>query len=525
MDYSPPPSGGGVSPKSPHPTIRLDDQEVIIRLKPSTYTVDAVFHLFNTAETTTEWIGFPKNATGRQPGPHGRVEDFIRFEVMVHEESVPFTEKPDVAKSAHVLPRAPCSKPVRTSSWLMGEATFPGNAMTTIRVRYESYYGNCGLGCQQAVYIYGTGRYWKDNIGKATFIVDSTEKGGAETAAPSFSPTETKKFVIHRRLISQNIAQYEIRDFEPDPQSTLSFMFTNRRPGKAGDIDQLMNAAMNGRLEQVRALLKKGVDVNARGSSGTPIMAAASHGGVQVVRLLIENGAEVNAQTSNGRTALKEALASAWLHRGQLDVAKLLVEHGAKPTTLSVAAFVGDMDAVRRFIAEGVNVTEKSTLNEPGPLMAAAMGGQADVVTFLLDKGFKVDERNEQRQTALMVAAAAGQAEVVKVLLDRGANINAQDAHRRTALNHAVSVGRGHVEVVKVLLEKGADIEVRDDPADRTILMHAAQSGHLAVVKLLLDKGAQAKARDHSGKTALDLASGKEIEEIEKVLKAHGATK
>jgi len=233
----------------------------------------------------------------------------------------------------------------------------------------------------------------------------------------------------------------------------------------------------------------------------------------------------VNAQTSNGRTALKEALASAWLHRGQLDVAKLLVEHGAKPTTLSVAAFVGDMDAVRRFIAEGVNVTEKSTLNEPGPLMAAAMGGQADVVTFLLDKGFKVDERNEQRQTALMVAAAAGQAEVVKVLLDRGANINAQDAHRRTALNHAVSVGRGHVEVVKVLLEKGADIEVRDDPADRTILMHAAQSGHLAVVKLLLDKGAQAKARDHSGKTALDLASGKEIEEIEKVLKAHGATK
>ena len=55
--------------------------------------------------------------------------------------------------------------------------------------------------------------------------------------------------------------------------------------------------------------------------------------------------------------------------------------------------------------------------------------------------------------------------------------------------------------------------------------MHATQSGHVDVVKLFLDKGAQVNARDRNGDTALSLARGKDIEEIEKVLKAHGAKK
>ena len=50
----------------------------------------------------------------------------------------------------------------------------------------------------------------------------------------------------------------------------------------------------------------------------------------------------------------------------------------------------------------------------------------------------------------------------------------ARDAQRGTALNSAVSL-RGHLEAARVLLERGADIEARDTPANRTILMHAAQ--------------------------------------------------
>ncbi|AFM28062.1 ankyrin repeat-containing protein [Desulfomonile tiedjei DSM 6799] len=356
--------------------------------------------------------------------------------------------------------------------------------------------------------------------------MDSTERGGIDRTHWGFSQSETKKHLVQQRTISNNLVRYEIRDFEPQPESTLSFMFTQRQPGRSGDINDLTHAAMNGRVEQVKKLLDKGVDVNSRSNSGeTPLMAAAWGGHVAVAKLLLEKGADVNAETGNGRNALVKAMENAWMRgREQIAMAKLLIEHGAKPTNLAVAAFVGDLEAIQHFTANGLNTDEKGTLNKPAPLTAAAMGGQMEAITLLLDKGVHKDAKNEQGQTSLMAAAAAGHADVVKLLLDRGAHINEIDVHRRNALNHAVFL-RGHVEVVRVLLDRGADINSRDNPANRTILMHAAQSGNLALVNLLLEKGAEVNARDGNGKTALSLARGKDIEEIEKVLIEHGAKK
>jgi hypothetical protein len=80
--------------------------KMIIRLKRSTYTADAVFHLFNTGETTTEWIGFPKNATGYcPPGPSGRVMDFIRFAVAVNGTKVPLEDERNLITSVRDFPR------------------------------------------------------------------------------------------------------------------------------------------------------------------------------------------------------------------------------------------------------------------------------------------------------------------------------------------------------------------------------------------------------------------------------------
>ncbi len=523
MDYSPPPTGGDVSPKSPHQMIRLDEQEVIIRLKRFTYAVDAVFHLSNTGETTTEWIGFPKNSVGHQPGRFGKVSDFIRFEVSVNDLIVPFTEERELVKGVQTFPKQMRLQWLNRSGWLMGRATFPGNATTTIRVRYESHYGGWSSN-HAAIYIYGTGAYWKDSIRKASFIVDSTEIGGAAHARARFSDSETDRYFIHRRLISDNIEKYEIRNFEPHPEGLLSFLFTNRGVGRDCDINGLVNAALNGRLEQVQALLRKGVDINAKAHGKTPLMAASWGGHLQVARLLLEKGAEVNAGAESGRTALKEALSNAWMNRGQLEVAKFLKDKGAKPTTLAVAAFIGDMEVVERLAGEGVGADKKDTLNDPAPFTAAAMGGDTEVIKFLLDKGVKVDAKNKQGQTALIVAAAAGHTDAIQLLLDRGANIHERDVNRRTALNHAVNI-RGHVEAARVLLGRGADINARDDPANRTILMHAAQSANLAMVRLLLEKGAEVNARDDSGRTALSYARGKDIEEIEKLLIEHGAEK
>ena len=61
--------------------------------------------------------------------------------------------------------------------------------------------------------------------------------------------------------------------------------------------------------------------------------------------------------------------------------------------------------------------------------------------------------------------------------------------------------------------------------------MRAAQWGHLACMKILLERGFEVNARDGDGRTTLSQAGGKDvglslarrkdIEEIEKVFKAH----
>lgn len=523
VDYHATPTGGGVSPKSPHPFIRLEAQEVIIRLKPGSYTVDAAFRLYNSGETSTEWIGFPKNAMGRQPGPKGRLSDFIRFEVSVNDRTVPFKEGRDIMGEARNPLDKGSARLRRESSWLVGQATFPGHALTPINVRYEARYDPCGMNCARAEYIYGTGGYWKDGIGKASFIVDSSEQGGVDGVRVGFATP------VRRYQISANVVRYEFRDLRPDPLDSLSLTLVRKRSAgkddKDGLKDALHHAVLNGRLDQVKALLDKGADVNAQAYGSTALAEAAGRGHLAVVKLLVDKGANVSARTKDGRTALAATMGDAWRNRERLEVARFLVSKGAKPMSLEVAAFVGDKEAVERFLAQDSGLAARGgTLNDPAPLRAAASGGQPEIIKLLLDKGFKVDAKDRRGETPLVVAAAAGHAEVVRLLLDRGANIHAQDANRRTALNHAVFLG-GHVEVTKVLLDRGANINARDDPADRTILMHAAQGGFLELVELLADRGADVNARDASGKTAMSLARGKDIEEIEKVLKAHGAKK
>ena len=86
----------------------------------------------------------------------------------------------------------------------------------------------------------------------------------------------------------------------------------------------LLQAADKGHLEQVKTLLKKGTDVNAKDQSGqTALMAAAGRGHLEMVKLLIDKRADVNAGDENGRTALMEAAMS-----GKLQIVEILNDKG-----------------------------------------------------------------------------------------------------------------------------------------------------------------------------------------------------
>jgi ankyrin repeat protein len=87
-------------------------------------------------------------------------------------------------------------------------------------------------------------------------------------------------------------------------------------------------ASQNDYLEVVRTLLTAGADVNAKANNDgmTALIMASYNGHLEVVRSLLAAHADVNARLSSGETASRAAS-----QNRKTQVAKLLLQHGARP--------------------------------------------------------------------------------------------------------------------------------------------------------------------------------------------------
>jgi len=124
---------------------------------------------------------------------------------------------------------------------------------------------------------------------------------------------------------------------------------------------------------------------------------------------------------------------------------------------------------------------------DPAWFLAAREGDLATIRT-LLDRGVKVDARDEHDDTALTWAANNGHLEVVKALIKAGADVNARQAEGATAMILAADKGNG--DIVKALVEAGADVNIKH-PDDRLgAIDFAARGGHRDLVHYLQSHGA-----------------------------------
>jgi ankyrin repeat protein len=304
----------------------------------------------------------------------------------------------------------------------------------------------------------------------------------------------------------------------------------------------IIEAAESKDLQQVKKLLGKGADVNEKDCGGrTALMYAAKTGATETVKLLLENGADVNAEDKDGLTALASA--------DNAEVAKSLINRGAR-LTLPIAASLGDVEAIQRFIRQGADVNAKDSqgcepllvawrnkkwgamkvlldngadiieqVNFGATIVKAAKDGDMEALALMPGKGVDIDQVGGP---ALIAAAGEVRLDVVRLLIEKGVDINARDKHDRTALMTAAI--RKHTEMVKLLLDDGSGINSQDQDG-WTALTDGVWGGDHVVVKQLLGKGADVNAKNKYGVTALKVASDRGDDELVKLLKAHGAQK
>jgi len=83
-------------------------------------------------------------------------------------------------------------------------------------------------------------------------------------------------------------------------------------------------------------------------------------------------------------------------------------------TPLGVAISKGDVESVRKFVEYGADVNELS--NGLSPLMIAARYNRTEIITFLLSKGAKLKQKDDNGFTALKHAELSNAKEAIELL-------------------------------------------------------------------------------------------------------------
>lgn len=235
-------------------------------------------------------------------------------------------------------------------------------------------------------------------------------------------------------------------------------------------------AAVDSNIENVKAALAAGADVNSRNPEDgyTPLIGAstAQADTIEIVKLLIKAKAQINAKSKDGQTAM------------------------------FVAAFLNKKEIVGFLISAGadLNLGEKSHLT---PLMVAASQGFTEVAALLIASKANVNAKGKLGLNALFNASGNGHTEIVKYLIEAKADVNSKTQEGFSPL--AIAAKNGHGDAAQLLIEARAHVDTVDKNGFSP-LMHAATNGHIDVAKLLIQARANLQLKDkHFGLTALQM--------------------
>jgi uncharacterized protein len=280
-------------------------------------------------------------------------------------------------------------------------------------------------------------------------------------------------------------------------------------PAFGGEPGALADAAMNGDLSAMHALLKKGADPNARGSFGTPPL----HWRVRVddvasAKRLLKSGADPNGLTERGLSPLSIAISN-----GNPEMVGLLIEagadtHHAEPsgeTYLMMAAQVGVLAVVEQLLKHEVEVDVRDPNYGQTALMFAARGGHADIVSALLARGAKPNVATKVGEAPAFIKPNSVPGFGYGVGILRG-GVPADRGRREptpggmTPLLYAAR--HDHIEVAKRLIAAGADVNAKEANGIWPLLM-AISNDKIAVARYLLERGSNVNGQDWYGRSPL----------------------
>ncbi|OAA76183.1 Ankyrin repeat-containing domain protein [Akanthomyces lecanii RCEF 1005] len=343
-------------------------------------------------------------------------------------------------------------------------------------------------------------------------------------------------FLYHRNNCAQQAAEYAL-----DHNSILPLQGLKRVGISLKDcgVDVLHEAAEAGLFGPINYILDTGeIGIDSCGyqntdswgyedddkyerEGGTPLYLAVVQGDGRTARLLLDRGADPSADTGPEHTRYPLIAALRGRH---YSLAKMLVDAGADitcrdfsdDTPIICAAMTGNLEMVTLLLDRGADIFTTSRNGLCLFLAAFTIGSNPSLVEMLLDRGGLAPE--DEVNSYLASAVQRGWYNVIKLLIEKGADLEYKPVERPVPLL-VVSIIIDRFDIAELLIQKGADVNARD--YDQSCALHyTRQEEHLPLVKSLLAAGADVLATDAQGCQPLMLADSVAIVEV---LLANGA--
>jgi ankyrin repeat protein/GTPase SAR1 family protein len=255
--------------------------------------------------------------------------------------------------------------------------------------------------------------------------------------------------------------------------------------GAKQEIDRaITDAIFNKNTEIIQILSEHGAQVDE--DCFDALIEAVEKGDADIVELLLEHGATHEIEYAMSRAIWNE----------QTEIIQTLSDHGAQidddsyedgvdeEPDLVTACEIGNLNVAKLLLEHGAKDSKY-----PGwALTEAILNKHTEVIDLLLEHGVCVaDDGNRldsDKNPALVEASENGDIESVKLLLKYGEKEEYQD-HLGWALSKATTP-----ELFALLLDSGAEIDVMNE-LDMSPLVYASSAGNIEAIKLMLNHGAK----------------------------------
>jgi len=248
---------------------------------------------------------------------------------------------------------------------------------------------------------------------------------------------------------------------------------------------EMFKALIDGRLDDLSAILRSGADVDTVADFETSLVAhshvaqgdtlvhvALHTDNQEALELLLRFGANLNVSAEDGVTPLQIAV-----NKGLNDIALWLLDNGANFNTsdqygLSPLHYTDSPEIIQRILDKGVSVDLKAHSTGYTALHYAAYHNQKDKTQLLLSHSADPRGHGNAGETPLHLLMALKHqdvAECATILLKAGADINGRDGQGNTPLHWALGIhsqdnwmDRGNPKGIEFLLDHDADVRLKN---------------------------------------------------------------